>query len=215
MISVVRPGLLALCLAGCASPAAHSPAPQPVNYPSQVQRKMQAVAHWHAQAEALSRDIVAAMSKDPVLWPAPLHVEMPQKASEFERSLARMLASDLVSAGMTLAVEPNGGYPVTVEARLIEFGGARRANPPVSSGEHRAELAAGGVPRSEVLVTVTVANENRYLFRATQVLYARDQDRRLYARPVAPKPPSAKAVPPSRLVDVLREYEGRRAPLNP
>lgn len=214
MKTILRPGFIALCVVGCASPASHSPAPIPVNFPSQVQPRMQAVAHWRIQAELTSRAVVAEMSKNPILWPAPLVVHIPARASEFERAMARMLSSDLVAAGMTVAVSNNGGYPLQIEGRLIEFGDRRRARPPLDAGENRAELDAGAVPRGEVLLTVAVASDNRYLFRTTRVLYARDADRHLYIRPLMPQS-SASANAPPRLIDLVRKHESRREPFNP
>lgn len=44
----------------------------------------------------------------------------------------------------------------------------------------KAQSASGPTPQTEIVVSVSVSDENRYLARATHVYYVADSDRALY-----------------------------------
>lgn len=48
----------------------------------------------------------------------------------------------------------------------------------------RSEFASGQTPQTEILVTVSAGNENRYLARTTNVYYITDGDRKLYEQEI-------------------------------
>lgn len=48
----------------------------------------------------------------------------------------------------------------------------------------RSEFASGQTPQTEILVTVSAGNENRYLARSTNVYYITDGDRKLYEQEI-------------------------------
>lgn len=51
----------------------------------------------------------------------------------------------------------------------------------------RSEFATGATPMSEIFVTITVSDKNRYLARASNVYYVADSDQGLYASVASPK----------------------------
>lgn len=51
----------------------------------------------------------------------------------------------------------------------------------------RSEFATGATPQSEIFVTVTASDKNRYLARTSNVYYVADSDQSLYAALREPK----------------------------
>ena len=55
--------------------------------------------------------------------------------------------------------------------------------------------------------------DSRFLFRTTEILYARDEDHNLYMTPKPPEPKVAEPQREQRLIDIVREYEANSGPM--
>ncbi|MBB3122218.1 hypothetical protein [Pseudoduganella violacea] len=199
--------LMAACaLAGCAMP--YSPVPVATNFPNTEQPKLQAAAHWdviarHVQ-QTLSNDLKKA-SPRPFYVPEPK-----ANASEFEQALTSHIITSLVNAGHTVSLTPAGALKVDLKVQAVTFAANRPQyryrgeatalatglwvlsdiDPTVGAvgtvaaldtySWFRAKFAPGATPKTEVIVTVSVTDQYRYLARTSSAYYVADADAALY-----------------------------------
>ncbi|MGF6273832.1 hypothetical protein ABIB38_002210 [Massilia sp. UYP11] len=209
--SALAAGLL---LAGCAMP--YSPAPVATNFSSTQQLKVQAAAHWGVIArhmatelgptlktapsrslyvqplqsstfgEGVKSHLVTALVNDgfvvvknPV--PGALKIELDTQVVAFSADRPQYRYAGLPTA---LA---SGAWVLTSIQHSPEW--------LVTAGiygydAHRwftAQFAPGDTPKTEMIVTVSVADEQRYYARNTAVYYTADEDVALYDAALAAK----------------------------
>ncbi|TWI67471.1 hypothetical protein IP91_01584 [Pseudoduganella lurida] len=196
---------VATLLAGCAVP--YSPAPLATNFPTTRQDKLQAAAHWNAIADHVEQRIVADMKKHPQ---RPFYVAEDREASPFKRALTTQLVTSLVKDGYVVARSPAGAWKVEIDIQAVTFtrnrpqyrySGAATAvvtgawvlsdiDPVVGvvalagAGDayhwFHSQFAPGATPQTELIVTLSVGDQFRYLARSTSAYYVADTDRALY-----------------------------------
>ena len=189
-----------LILSGCA--ARYTPAPLAANFPSTKQAKLQATYHWSIVASAVEQQLAMELKKTPT---RPLFITMPADPSPFQRALATQLTTALVNDGYTVARAPAGALKIDLDVQTLMFAADRpQYRPylgqrvPLASGvwmarelaappvENRpldpaaAEFAPGATPRTEIIVTISVSDQYRYLARNTSAYYVADADYALY-----------------------------------
>ncbi|UTY59255.1 hypothetical protein [Massilia sp. erpn] len=199
--------LMAACaLAGCAMP--YSPVPVATNFPNTEQPKLQAAAHWDVIARHVQKNLSNELKKSsprPFYVTEPK-----SGASEFEQALASNLITSMVNAGHTVSLTPAGALKVEVKVQAVSFAANRpqytyRGEPTALAAGiwalsdidptvglvstiaaadayqwFRAKFAPGVTPKTEVIVTVSVSDQYRYLARTSSAYYVADADVALY-----------------------------------
>jgi hypothetical protein len=197
--------LLGGLLAGCAVP--YSPVPNATNFPISKQEKLQAAAHWGTIANHIEKRVAAALRS---AAQRPLYVTEPPQASPFQRAMTAQLVSSLVNDGFVVSRSPAGALRLDLDVQALTFGADRpqyrytgaasaiaagvwvltEVDPALAliaaggaaDGYHwfNSKYAPGETPRTELIVTLSVSDQYRYLARATSAYYVADNDRALY-----------------------------------
>ncbi|MFN3883789.1 MAG: hypothetical protein ACK4Q4_03390 [Rhodocyclaceae bacterium] len=193
-------------LAGCATP--YSEAPLATNFPTTKQEKIQAAAHWDIIAKDVANRLMSRLPADKkplyvvqksgasafdrafsnmlvsslvasgqtvVKQPAgALSIELDTQVVRFSADRPQYkhagAASALVTGLWALnEVEPTAAGALTA----LVFAGDAYA-------WFRSEFASGETPQTEIIVTTSVSDGDRYLARSTNVYYTADTDRALY-----------------------------------
>lgn len=189
-----------LILSGCAT--RYTPAPLAANFPSTKQAKLQATYHWGIVANAVERQLAVDLKKTPT---RPVYINIPAEPNPFQRALATQLITALVNDGFTVARAPAGALKIDLDVQTLTFAPNRpqyRRNFgqrfPLAGGVWMAqeliaphvenepidpldsEFAPGATPRTEIIVTISVSDQYRYLARSTSAYYVADADYALY-----------------------------------
>jgi hypothetical protein len=202
-----------LLLAGCAIP--YSPVPVATNFTSTQQAKLQAAAHWGViarhmatelrptlqsapkrplyvmplQASAFSRGVTthlvtALVNGGFVVLKAPeagsLKIELDTQVVPFTKDRPQYRYVGLPS---TLA---SGAWVLTGIDHSPEWLGTAAIYTYDAYRWFTAQFAPGATPRTEAIVTLSVADESRYYARTTSVYYTSDEDRALYDAALQP-----------------------------
>jgi hypothetical protein len=197
----------ALLLAGCAS--RYTPTPLAANFPTTKQAKLQAAYHWGVISDSIEKRVVAELKKSPprpVFINEPRDPSAFQRALSTQlttslvndgyvvtRSPAGSLKIDMdVQAVTFTANRPQYRYhgeravlgtgvwllseiEAPAVAALAVAGGAWD-----SYDWFNAQFAPGATPKTEIIVTVSVSDQFRYVARNTSAYYVADSDRILY-----------------------------------
>lgn len=196
---------LAAALAGCAVP--YSPAPIATNFPSTAQQKLQASAHWAVIADHIEQRLVTDMKKQPL---RPFYIAEESNDTPFRKAVTNQLITSLVKDGYVVSRTPAGAWTVELDVQGVTFspdrpqyrysGGATAIatgvwvlsdiDPTVgavalaAAGDayhwFHSQFAPGATPKTELIVTVSVGDQFRYLARNTSAYYVADTDRALY-----------------------------------
>lgn len=200
-----------LILSGCAT--RYTPAPLAANFPTTKQAKLQATYHWGIVANAIERQLAAQLKKTPT---RPVFINVPADPNPFQRALATQLTTSLVNDGFTVARAPAGALKIDLDVQTLTFATNRRQynsyfgqRVPLADGVWMAqeltaprvenepldpldsEYAPGATPRTEIIVTISVSDQYRYLARSTSAYYVADADYALYGI-VDPEPENTK-----------------------
>ncbi|OEZ55689.1 hypothetical protein DUGA6_53430 [Duganella sp. HH105] len=202
--TAVAAGIL---LAGCAS--RYTPTPLAANFPTTKQAKLQAAYHWGVISDNIEKNIVAQLKKGPprpVFLNEPKEPSAFQRALTTQlttslvndgyvvsRSPAGSLKIDMdVQAVTFTANRPQYRYHGESAALatgvwvLSEIEAPLMANVAVAAGAwdsyewFNAQFAPGATPKTEIIVTVSVSDQFRYVARTTSAYYVADSDRILY-----------------------------------
>ncbi|WP_229212411.1 hypothetical protein [Duganella sp. HH105] len=194
-------------LAGCAS--RYTPTPLAANFPTTKQAKLQAAYHWGVISDNIEKNIVAQLKKGPprpVFLNEPKEPSAFQRALTTQlttslvndgyvvsRSPAGSLKIDMdVQAVTFTANRPQYRYHGESAALatgvwvLSEIEAPLMANVAVAAGAwdsyewFNAQFAPGATPKTEIIVTVSVSDQFRYVARTTSAYYVADSDRILY-----------------------------------
>ncbi len=196
---------LAAALAGCAVP--YSPAPIATNFPSTTQPKLQASSHWAVIADDIEQRLVTDMKKQPL---RPFYIAEESSSTPFRKAITNQLITSLVKDGYVVSRTPAGAWNVELDVQGVTFSpdrpqyrysGAATAiangvwvlsdiDPTVgavalaTAGDayhwFHSVFAPGATPKTELIVTVSVGDQFRYLARNTSAYYVADTDRALY-----------------------------------
>lgn len=203
-----------LLLAGCAMP--YSPAPVATNFPSTHQPKVQAAAHWGVIARHMATELGPTLKTAPSrsLYVEPLQ---PSTFSTGMKShLVTALVNDgfvvvrnPVPGALKIELDTQvvafsadrpqyryAGLPTALASGAWVLTSIQHSPEwLVTAGTygydaHRwftAQFAPGDTPKTEMIVTVSVADEQRYYARNTSVYYTSDEDLALYDAALAKK----------------------------
>lgn len=201
----------ALILSGCAT--RYTPAPLAANFPASKQAKLQAAYHWGVVSKAIEQQLAAELKKRPT---RPVYIDMPKEPTPFQLALANQLTTSLVNDGLTVSRVPAGALRVELAVQALTFTAHRpqyRLNfgkrLPLADGVWMAreltaspveyepfdpidsEFAGGVTPKTEIIVTISVSDQYRYVARSTSAYYVSDHDRALYGI-IDPEPENSK-----------------------
>lgn len=197
----------ALILTGCA--ARYTPAPLAVNFPIKPQPKLQAASHWGVISDNIEKHLLAELKKTPSrplyinepTQPTPfqralsaqLTTSLVNDGYTVARSPAGALRVDMdVQAVTFTANRPQYRYHGEHAALaagvwvLSEIEVAPLAYLAAGAGAYDSYnwfndvFAPGATPKTEIIVTVSVSDQYRYVARNTAAYYVADTDRILY-----------------------------------
>jgi hypothetical protein len=196
-----------ILLAGCASH--YTPTPLPANFATTKQAKLQAAYHWGVISDNIAKGVALELRKSPprpVYIDEPKDASPFQRALATQlttsllsegyvvsRTPAGSLKVELDVQAVTFSADrPQyryhgeksmlaGGVWVLSE---IHMGAALNAVTAVGAiDSHQwfnSQFAPGDTPKTEIIVTVSVSDQYRYLARNTSAYYVADTDRALY-----------------------------------
>ncbi len=196
-----------ILLAGCAS--RYTPTPLPANFPVSKQAKLQAAGHWGIIADDIEKRVVAELKKSPPRPvyiaeprdPSPfqralatqLTTSLVNDGHSVSRTPAGSLKVDLDVQALTFTADRpqyrNHGQLTALAAGIWT---ARKTDAPVElevaaaagaldmRDTFNAQFAPGETPKTEIIVTVSVSDQYRYVARNTSAYYVADTDRVLY-----------------------------------
>ncbi|NWG32755.1 MAG: hypothetical protein HXY29_14870 [Rhodocyclaceae bacterium] len=196
---------MAAILAGCATP--YSEAPLATNFPTMKQEKVQAAAHWDIIAKDVATRITARLPEKRPLHVVQKPGESAFDRAFSNMLISSLVANGqtvLRQPADALSIEvdtqvvgfsanrPQYKYVGAASALAtglwaldgVEATAAGAATALVFAGDayawFRSEFATGETPQTEIIITTSVNDGNRYLSRHTSVYYVADSDRALY-----------------------------------
>lgn len=192
-------------LCGC---SALTGMPTAASFPDASQGKIQSAAHWDVIAADIAAQIVAMRNQE-LLADQPLYID-DDAHGVFSRTLQSMLITRLVNAGVPVSPHPRGALALHYETQVIRHPKrepeilypskttalatgvlvARHASGDASTVT--AGLLAGAdllrayallrqPTRTEIVVTTTIRNGDRFALRKTDVYYVLDKEAHMYA----------------------------------
>jgi hypothetical protein len=203
---------LAICLAlaGCShQPAVDDdtppePPPPPVvpvatAFPPSNQLKLQAGQHWQTIAQDAARTLASNLQRgqrcgfgnNPC---RALYMAEPLNDTEFSRAFVNSLITALVQQGLIVSQASEGALALHVDVQSVHFGrGVALSETVKSLAPGLWTQAAGGVKtsvdappgeRSEIIVTLSALDGNRFAARSTNVYYVGIVDHSLYEQEI-------------------------------
>lgn len=197
---------VAVLAAGCATP--YSPVPVATHFPTSEQQKLQAAAHWTAITEHIEKQLVPALNNGPrrALFVQPLQGSPFDRAvaGQLMTSLVNggfvvaKTPQDALKVEVDTQVVAFSGhrpqYKFNGERSTLVAGvwaltevhhtGLGLATAAIFAGDayawFRSQFASSDTPKTEIIVTVAVSDDQRYYARQTSVYYTVDSDRGLY-----------------------------------
>lgn len=209
-ISAITATICLPLLVGCATP--YSETPLATNFPTSKQQKLQAAAHWSVIAEDVAKQIVGGIKEK-----KPLYINQAVAGTTFDRAFRNLLVSALIAEGFSVHKTSANALSVDIDTQAVRFSANRpqyksvglptalatgvwalhdaTAGAVMYAGIAAAdayswfhsEFAAGEVPQTEIIVTTSVSDADRYLARSTSVYYVADADSGIYTSPPAPR----------------------------
>lgn len=166
-VRVAAVGVLA-ALAGCAS----SPIPVAQNFELTSQYKVRSAGHWDLVARDVANQTLETLRRTGEGAGRTLYVNLPDRASPFDRAFRDLLITKLVQSGRVVTVEPGQSLAINYQAQVVRHNSVRPHHVPgqmtmITAGlyamyglrlEHLDAKAAGGL----VLAGIAdyVASEN-------------------------------------------------------
>lgn len=191
---------LIVFLAGCAR--SHVPVPQkPAAY---TQEKAQAADHWRDIAVDVAEKIRDALVERTDLTPRPVYVE-PPNSRPFMLSFHQLLRSELVSRAIQVSEErENDTVVVEFDVLTVTHDPSRLRSGVYSvladMGIGLGRLFSGSsASDNEIIVTIRMSYNNRYVVHRSYIRYVNDADWALYLSPESLNP----AAGPARAVRVI------------
>lgn len=203
--ALLAPMVLGILAAGCAAP--HSEVPLATSFPTTEQPKLQAAAHWSVIANDVARHLSRDVGNTRPLAVRAPETGSPFEHA-FARQLASALvaegltvqnvpdgALDVVFETQTVEFAPGRSQGRHHGALTLLAGGlwalaavdataAGVATAAVVAEDARGTLSSGyahgDTPATEILITVHVSDEARYLAHRSFIYYTADRDRTLY-----------------------------------
>ncbi|GAB2839659.1 hypothetical protein GCM10027277_03240 [Pseudoduganella ginsengisoli] len=207
VLAVMAAGAL---VAGCAN--RYAPAPSAVDFPASTQPKLQAAAHWGAIAGTIEQRLTEDLRKAPqrpyyISEPPPEASQFQRALTEHitsalvksgyvvSRVPAGSLKVDIDVQALTFSEKRMqkmpGAVPTAIAVGVWML--AATADPILSTAGgvaahegynyYYGQFGTGPVPKTELIVTVSVSDQYRYYARNSSAYYVADSDRTLYGLP--------------------------------
>jgi hypothetical protein len=207
--------MAAMCLpllAGCATP--HSETPLATNFPTTTQQKLQAAAHWNVIAGDVARQIAAGFKEKPPLHVNQAAVKTTFDRAFGNQLISALIANGFPiqktpASALNVEVDTQtvrfsanrpqykfAGVPTALTSGIWALHAAEAtAGAAVYAGVaaadayswFRSEFATGDTPQTEIIITISVGDTDRYLARSTHVYYVADSDSGMYVPPPPPR----------------------------
>ncbi|GHT94187.1 hypothetical protein AGMMS49545_15090 [Betaproteobacteria bacterium] len=196
------------------APPAPPVVPVPSAFPVTTQPKLQAGLHWQTIAQDAARALASHLqrgqrcgfSHNPC---RALYVAKAQEETEFSRAFVNALITALVQQGLIVSQDDNGALALHVDVQSVHFGRGAGLGAPLKSlapglwttGGDGSRVDAPPGERSEIIVTLSALDGNRYAARSTNVYYVGNVDLSLYEQEICSlmRPcHNGKAVSPAR-----------------
>ena len=193
--------LLVLLLAlGCASRV-----PVATNHPLTTQKKAKAAHHWDVLADDIARQTQAAVSRpgSPISG-KPVCI-LAAGNSPFDQAFRNFLITRLVNRGVPVTANAKEGQAISYETQLLQHDSSRYTHVPgtltalaagiwvvrdvigaasaapatigmAGLGDYALGLYAGGATHTELIVTTSILDQEKYLMRKTDIYYLEDED---------------------------------------
>lgn len=193
----------------------------PVSFPAASQYKLKSAAHWQLIAEDVAAQVKQSLMAQDKLQ-TPIFLEEPAQPTAFEKSLLPMLRAGLLSQGIKVSSVPQDAALLKIQVNKVSHVASYRAGTLTLLGggllvlrdivEHNSTILtnAGGAlaaitadvamtryrppPELELVLSVSVQKDGRYLASSNQVYYLLSEDLTMYQNP----PPLPPPVPTSR-----------------
>ena len=174
--------VLPLGLIGCANQV-----PAPSTYEPSYQAKILAAHHWNLLATSVAQRLQQALAglngEDKLV----MYVKHPRNATVFNNAFHELLETQLMQSGF--GVTRNAANATLAVEYNVRYGG--EADFDINTGFSEVE-----VPDDDIIVTVAVLNDSRYIARISEIFYVDETTSKEYlaSNPV-----------PSRLIEVVGE----------
>jgi hypothetical protein len=204
---------LAICLtlAGCSSlslatvdnntpkklPPSSPVVPVPTAFPVSVQPKLQAGQHWQTIAQDAARTLAINLQRGQRcgfgnLPCRALYVTKAQQETEFSYAFMNALVTALVQQGINVSQAAEGALALHVDVQSVHFGRGAGLGAPLKSlapglwtqGSDGANVDAPPGERSEIIVTLSALDGDRYAARSSNVYYVGNVDLSLYEQEI-------------------------------
>jgi hypothetical protein len=174
--------VLPLGLIGCANQV-----PTPSTYEPSYQAKILAAHHWNLLATSVAQRLQQALSGLNGTDKLVMHVKHPHSGTVFNSAFHELLETQLMQSGFGVTRSP-ADATLMVEYN-VKYAG--EADFDINTGFTEIE-----VPDDDIIITVSVTNDNRYIARISEIFYIDQATSKEYlaANPV-----------PSRLIEVVGE----------
>lgn len=183
--------LFLLVIAGLS--AGCSLVPEPSSYGHTIQSKMQSAYHWEVMADDVAKQIKARLDKPYGTGKdaGTFFVNRSENRTPFSEGFHDLLISSIVKEGMPVAAQMMDGvrvidYNVKIVHHKADRGAAqpetligqllRRGITVVRDTVAFGAFQAQKVPHSEVMVTVSITENNEYILHNTDIYYINDPD---------------------------------------
>lgn len=205
--------MLALAVSLSACVLYRSQLPVATTYEAEPQYKMQSAGHWQVLASDVADRIFKAIEDRDDLLMKPLYME-PPNSRPFSLGFYKLLTSELVSRGIQVSLERENDVVDVEYDVLAVLHNDRMQRPPIgtftaiSTGVSAAralnsmaewipaaigagvlaDLASGAVTSTsnrEVLISVSMSYNNRYVVHTSSVYYINDPDYEQFVDPMA------------------------------
>jgi hypothetical protein len=174
--------VLSLGLIGCANQV-----PAPSTYEASYQPKMLAAHHWNLLATSVAQRLQAALAGLNGEEKLVMHVRRSPSSTVFNDAFHELLETQLMQHGFGVTRNPaNASLAVEYD---VKYGGEADFN--INTGY--SEVIASD---DDIIVTVSVVNDGRYIARISEIFYVDQSTSREYL---------ATNRAPSRLIEVVGE----------
>lgn len=180
--------LLVACLASSCSPV-----PEPVTYGHTIQAKVQSAYHWEVMADDVAKQIRARLDKPYGTGKdaGTFYVSKSAVSTPFSEGFHDLLISSISREGMPVVSQKMDGVRVVdYEVKVVHHKTDRGAYRPESLAGKvlrrgitvvrdvltLGAIPAENVPHSEVMVTVSIVENNEYILHKTDIYYINDPD---------------------------------------
>jgi len=193
--------LTLLAVGGCASRV-----PVATNHPLTTQKKAKAAHHWDVLADDIARQTQAAVGRGGSPMKGKAIYIQPAGTSPFDHAFRNFLITRLVNRGLPVTSEAKDAQAISYETQLVRHESSRYTHVPgtltaltagiwvvrdivgsassaipttigmAGLGDYALGQYAGEATHTELIVTTSIMEQSRYIFRKTDIYYIEDED---------------------------------------